>query len=94
MKHYVINMLSLLMAMATVGFTPFQAQPDITQQQAAASKALVIPDVPQPASINQCKPIDGEQRRMWICDGRHTLTFSEPMSYCHEIGREYHCERE
>lgn len=42
----------------------------------------------------QCAPMEGGQQRTWTCNGRHTVTFSDPQTNCQEIGRTTICERE
>ena len=80
---------------AGLGFMPMQVQQ--TPPPVAVAESLptaVIREVPAPSQSMACVPAAGGQRRVWLCDNRHSLTFSEPMAYCREIGRQYVCERE
>jgi hypothetical protein len=47
------------------------------------------------ATDTECLPVAGDaSRRIWVCEGRHTITYSEPQAWCRASGRQTICERE
>lgn len=101
-KKIMVTPLTIVVLGAAVGFMPMQVEqaPEpaptmvvetIPPEAAASLPTIVVPYAPAAA---KCEPMTGAQRRIWVCDGRHTITFSEPQATCREVGRNTICERE